>query len=203
MTYSSFLVIAILLAIAPGPDTLVVLKNALAGGTRGGLMAALGIFFGNIAQGSIVALGLGVVITEFQPAFVALHWLGAAYLVYLGIQALLSARRGAYSAVGLVDASQTRLWRRFGEGLLSNVTNPKALVLYLSVLPQVLNAGTSLGSTLLFAYTLGTLGFVWQLVLLGFVHRTRQWLTRRKVRRAIDGVLGTALLGFGAALVLD
>jgi threonine/homoserine/homoserine lactone efflux protein len=183
---------------------MIVLKNSLAGGSRGGLIATFGIFVGNIIQGSAAVLGLGVLIARSQPIFITLKWIGAAYLAYLGFQALRGAWRGKYE--GLEDARRTRAsgFRRWREGFLSNVTNPKVLVLYLSVLPQFLDpTTTNIGDGLLLAYTVAVLGGLWQLVLMFFVHRVREWVGKRKVRRALDGVTGAALIGFGTALALE
>jgi RhtB (resistance to homoserine/threonine) family protein len=202
--YSSYLIVVTLVVLAPGPDTMVVLKNSLSGGSRGGLLASFGIFAGNMVQGSAAALGLGVIIARSQPLFITLKWLGAAYLAYLGIQALRGAWRGKYE--GLEDPQHTRTkgFRRWREGFLSNITNPKVLVLYLSVLPQFLNpATTNTWDALLLAYTVAVLGMLWLLVLLIFVHRVRDWLGKRRVRRTMDGVTGTALIGFGAVLAFE
>jgi threonine/homoserine/homoserine lactone efflux protein len=201
--YGGFLVIAVLLCVAPGPDTLVVLKNALGGGRRGGWLCAAGVLTGNLAMGTVVAFGVGVLIARSHPVFVALHWLGAAYLAYLGVQALRAARRGDYAAVAEAQAQARSGARRALEGLLSNVTNPKVLVVYLSVLPQFLTPDTSVLQALGYAWTIGILGAVWLGVLILLVERARGWLGRRRVRRGVDVVFGTALLGFGAALVLD
>ncbi|WP_410623698.1 LysE family translocator [Amycolatopsis sp. cmx-8-4] len=203
--YGSYLLIVVLIVLAPGPDTMVMLKNALSGGFRGGLLASLGILTGNVVQGSAAALGLGVLIAKSQPVFLALKWVGAAYLVFLGFQALRGAFRGHYD---VVEQTQQRRrgggFRRFREGILSNVTNPKVLVLYLSVLPQFLDPGhTTTWDALALAYTTAVIGGLWLLVLLVFVHRVRAWLGRRRVRRTLDGVTGTALVGFGAALALE
>lgn len=201
--YGSYLVIVVLVVLAPGPDTMVVLKNALAGGARGGLYATSGIVAGNVVQGSAAALGLGAVIAHSQPLFLTLRWLGVAYLCYLGFQALRGAWRGDYQAVTEV-AGRAGGFRRWWEGFLSNITNPKVLVLYLSVLPQFLDpATTSTGDALLLAYTVAVLGGLWLVLLMFFVHRVRAWLGRRRVRRTLDGVTGTALIGFGAALALE
>ncbi|MFC3454221.1 LysE family translocator [Amycolatopsis speibonae] len=203
-SYSSYLLIVVLIVLAPGPDTMVMLKNSLSGGTRGGFLATAGIFVANSVQGTAAALGLGVVISQSQPVFVTLKWVGAAYLVFLGFQALRGAWRGDYSGVSAVKQHRTSGFRRFREGFLSNITNPKVLVLYLSVLPQFLDpVTTSAWDALLLAYTVAVLGAIWLLTLLFFVHRVRTWLERRKVRRALDGVTGTALVGFGAALALE
>ncbi len=203
-TYAGFAAMMALLAMMPGPDTMVVLKNALTGGARGGGWACGGISVANFLQGTAAALGLGAVITRYQPVFVTVKWLGAAYLVYLGVQALRGAWRGDYEALDDVRRARASRARRFREGFLSNITNPKVIVLYLSVLPQFLNPGvTDQGDALLLAYTVAALGVVWQVLLLLFVHRVRGWLQQRKVRRAMDGITGTALLGFGAALALE
>jgi RhtB (resistance to homoserine/threonine) family protein len=206
MTWSTYLAFAgmmAFLAMMPGPDTMVVLKNALTGGARGGGWACAGISVANFLQGTAAAFGLGAVITRYRPLFETVKWLGAAYLVFLGIQALRGAWRGNYEALDDVRRARASRGRRFREGFLSNITNPKVIVLYLSVLPQFLTPASTLGDSLLLAYTVAALGVVWQVLLLVFVHRVRAWLQRRRVRRAMDGVTGMALMGFGAALAFE
>ena len=206
MTWSTYLAFAgmmAFLAMMPGPDTMIVLKNALTGGARGGGWACAGISVANFLQGTAAAFGLGAVITRYRPLFETVKWLGAAYLVFLGIQALRGAWRGDYAALDDVRRARASRGRRFREGFLSNITNPKVIVLYLSVLPQFLTPASTFGDSLLLAYTVAALGVVWQVVLLLFVHRVRGWLQRRRVRRIMDGATGTALVGFGAALALE
>ncbi|WP_410670701.1 LysE family translocator [Amycolatopsis sp. cmx-4-68] len=202
-TYLGFAGMMAFLAMMPGPDTMVVLKNALTGGARGGGWACAGISVANFLQGTAAALGLGAVITRYRPLFETVKWLGAAYLVFLGIQALRGAWRGNYDALDDVRRARASRSRRFREGFLSNITNPKVIVLYLSVLPQFLTPAATLGDSLLLAYTVAALGVVWQVLLLLSVHRVRGWLRRRRVRRVMDGATGVALLGFGTALALE
>ncbi|MGW4058708.1 LysE family translocator [Amycolatopsis sp. NPDC004747] len=203
-TYAGFAGMMAFLAMMPGPDTMVVLKNALTGGARGGAWACAGITVANFLQGTAAAFGLGAVITRYRPVFETVKWLGAAYLVFLGIQALRGAWRGNYEALEDVRRARASRGRRFREGFLSNITNPKVIVLYLSVLPQFLTPGvTDQADALLLAYTVAALGVLWQVLLLFFVHRVRGWLRQRKVRRAMDGATGAALVGFGAALALE
>lgn len=202
--YGSYLIIVLLIVLAPGPDTMVVLKNALAGGSRGGLLATFGIVSGNAVQGTAAALGLGVVIAKSQPVFITLKWIGAAYLCYLGFQALRGAWRGNYERLGTAKGGKASGFRRWREGFLSNVTNPKVLVLFLSILPQFLDpAKTTTWDALMLAYTVAVVGGLWLLVLLFFINRVRGMLERRKVRRAVDGVTGAALIGFGTILALE
>ncbi|RSM49491.1 LysE family translocator [Amycolatopsis balhimycina DSM 5908] len=203
-TYAAFAGMMAFLAMMPGPDTMVVLKNALTGGARGGGWACAGISVANVLQGTAAALGLGAVITRSQPVFETVKWLGAAYLVFLGVQALRGAWHGEYEVLDDVRKARATPGRRFREGFLSNITNPKVIVLYLSVLPQFLTPGvTDQGDALLLAYTVAAFGLVWQVLLLFFVHRVRGWLQRRRVRRTMDGATGVALVGFGAALALE
>ncbi|GAA5121583.1 LysE family translocator [Haloechinothrix salitolerans] len=198
--YGSYLVLVVLLVIAPGPDTMVMLKNSLSSGGRGGLASISGIASGNILNGSAAALGLGALVAQSQTLFTVLRWFGVAYLCYLGVQALRAAWRGEYGGdVGA--ARRSGGFRCFREGFLSNVTNPKVLVMYLSVLPQFIDpAQTSIAEALLLANTVGVLGAIWLLLLLFVVRRARVWLNRRHVRRSMDALTGTALVGFGAAL---
>jgi threonine/homoserine/homoserine lactone efflux protein len=203
-SYATYLLIAVVLVLAPGPDTLVLLRNALSGGRRGGLLACAGILTGNLAQGSLAAFGLGVLVARSRPLFETLRWAGVAYLLFLAVQALRGAWRGDYTAVDGLVARRRSGFRRFREGFLSNVTNPKVLIMYLSVLPQFLVPGvTTTLDALVLAYTVGALGALWLLVLVFLVERVRGWLSRRTVRRAVDAVTGTALVGFGVALAAE
>ncbi|WP_326565737.1 LysE family translocator [Amycolatopsis rhabdoformis] len=202
--YGGFLAMMVVLAVAPGPDSMVVLKNALSGGARGGAWACFGIAVANFLQGTLAALGLGAVITSSRPVFEVVKWLGVAYLCYLGFQALRGAWRGDYQSLEEAQRARRGAFRRWREGFLSNVTNPKVLVLYLSVLPQFLTPGvTTTGDALLLAYTVAAVGAIWQVLLLLLVHRVRGWLERRRVRRTLDGVTGTVLIGFGIGLALE
>lgn len=205
VSYGTYLLIAVALVVAPGPDTLVLLRNALSGGRRGGLLAAAGILAGNLLQGSAAALGLGVLVASSRPLFDSLRWAGVAYLMVLAVQALRGAWRGDHEGLGeLAGRRRGQGFRRFREGFLSNVTNPKVLVMYLSVLPQFLVPGvTTTLDALVLAYTVGVLGAAWLLVLLLLVARVHGWLGRRRVRRTVDAVTGTALLGFGVALAVE
>lgn len=98
--YGSFLAFAVVLVLIPGPDFAVVTKNALAGGRRRGIWTGAGAACSNAVQGSAAAAGLGAVIVRVQPLFEAIKWAGVAYLLYLGVQALRSARRGLDAVTG-------------------------------------------------------------------------------------------------------
>jgi RhtB (resistance to homoserine/threonine) family protein len=205
-TYGTFVVFAAIVVIAPGPDFAVVVKNSLARGRSAGIFTSLGVTTSCLVQGSLAAFGVGVIIDRSQTLFLAIRWAGVAYLCYLGVQAILAARRGNARAAALPPgaAAQPRRFAAWRQGFLSNITNPKVLAFYLSVLPQFLGqVGTPTIDALALAYTHAVLGAIWLLALVALLHRVRPWIERRRVRRTLDGVTGAALLGFAAVLAVE
>jgi threonine/homoserine/homoserine lactone efflux protein len=202
--YGEFLAFAAVLIVIPGPDFAVVTKNTLVGGRRPGRWTALGVSSSNLVQGTAAAFGLSALIVKVQPLFEAIKWAGVAYLAYLGVQALRSARRGEYAPLDGDDPSHAAQsvagWR---QGFISNITNPKVLIFYLAVLPQFLTPGAGLGWLLVLAWSHAVLSLAYLLVLITGLHSARRLLMRRKVRRSLDATTGAVLLGFGARLATE
>jgi threonine/homoserine/homoserine lactone efflux protein len=202
--YGEFLAFAVVVIVIPGPDFAVVTKNTLVDGRRRGRWTALGVSSSNLVQGTAAAFGLSTLIIRVQPLFEAIKWAGVAYLVYLGVQALRSARRGKYAPLDGDDPSQAAQnvagWR---QGFISNIANPKVLIFYLAVLPQFLTPGTGLGWLLVLAWSHAVLGLAYLLVLITGLHGARRLLMRRKVCRGLDATTGAVLLGFGAKLATE
>lgn len=202
--YGEFLVFAVLLVLVPGPDFAVVTKNALAGGRRRGTWASAGVATSGFVQGTAAACGLSAVIVRAQPVFETVRWAGAAYLAFLGAQAIRSAVRGRYELTGGgPSAAAARPLTGWRQGFLSSITNPKVLVFYLAVLPQFLVPGASPGWLLALAWSHAALSLAWLLALTVGLHRLRGLLLRRGVRRALDATTGAVLLGFSARLAAD
>src|ERR1700693_1710808 len=133
-SYLLFVGAAVMLAIAPGPDMLYMLARCIAQGRRAGALAALGFNLGGYVHLTAAVLGLSAVLGASAVAFSVVRWLGAAYLVYLGIKALRS-RAGPLiaSAKGLAAGrDRTILWQAF----VSDVLNPKVAMFFLALLPQ-------------------------------------------------------------------
>ena len=183
-TYGTFVVFAAVVVIAPGPDF------AIGGaGTHSpaaasaGIFTSLGVVASCLVQGTLAAFGVGRGDRALAAAVPRIRWAGIAYLCYLGVQALLSARRGdAWAADGAAAACTARASpaAALRQGFLCNITNPKVLAFYLSVLPQFLgHAGTPTVDALALAYTHAVLGVLWLFALVAFLHRVRPWLQRR------------------------
>ena len=202
--YLSYLAFAAMLVLVPGADFTVIVKNTLAGGRVRGRWSAAGVACSNAVQGLAAIAGLGAVIVRFQPLFETVKWAGIAYLAFLAVQSLRSAWRGRYADLpenAAADGTQARAGLR--QGFLSNITNPKVLVFYLAVLPQFVGPGTPVAVLLAFALTHALLSLGYLLVVVAGLDRIRDVLRRRRVRRGLDAVTGTVLLGFGARLAAD
>jgi threonine/homoserine/homoserine lactone efflux protein len=201
--YGGFLVFATVLVLIPGPDFAVVTKNTLAAGRRRGRWAALGVASSNVVQGTAAASGLSALIVRAQPVFEAIKWAGVVYLAFLGAQAIRSAVRGRYLPLDAEPAVAGAAFGGWRQGFLSNITNPKVLIFYLAVLPQFLVPGAPVGWLLAFAWSHAALSLIYLLALTTGLHRARQLLLRRRVRRGLDSVTGVVLIGFSARLAAE
>jgi RhtB (resistance to homoserine/threonine) family protein len=200
-----FLLAISVLTMSPGVDTILVMRNAAQGGWRLGFLTSLGICIGLFAHATLSALGLSVILLGSAGLFTAFKLLGAAYLVYLGVQAL----RSAMKPVGMTfnDKKQTKpltAWGGFRQGILSNVLNPKPIIFYMAFLPQFIDPNYSaLNQSLFMASLHFIIAMVWQTFLALMVHKARVWLARPKVAQVLDGLTGMLLVGFGVKLALS
>ncbi|HEY5820601.1 MAG TPA: LysE family translocator [Propionibacteriaceae bacterium] len=187
---------------APGADFVITLRNTITGGRAAGTATVLGVASASLIQGTLVSLGLGALIVQSQPVFTTLKWLGITYLTFLAVQSLRSAWRGEYSRVDAQPAVNDRA-RGLRQGFLTNITNPKMFVFYLSLLPQFVASDAPLRTWLAHAWTLPLVGTVWLLAVVVLGGALRERLLRPLVRRLMDTVSGLALLGFGIRLALQ
>ncbi len=201
-TYLTFLAFAVVLALAPGPDTFLTLRASVVGGRRRGFATIAGISVGNIIQGTCVALGLGAVLAHSEPVFLAIRWAGVAYLVWLGASALRDAfgRDGSTWVMGGAAVGGRKAFR---QGFLCNITNPKVLAFNLAVLPQFVSDGQGFFTLMLYAQTLVVVGVAVLLVVVWLGSVAARHLTRPRFRRALDGATGVVMLGFATALAVE
>ncbi|MBA4342248.1 MAG: lysine transporter LysE [Methylibium sp.] len=132
-----FIVSGLLLNIAPGPDSVLIMTRSATQGWRAGSAASLGIGAGTCVHVLAAALGLSALLAASSWAFTLVKWVGAAYLVYVGLQMLL-ARRSAPTTATHEAAAPARLSHRqiFAQGFLTNVLNPKVALFFLAFVPQ-------------------------------------------------------------------
>lgn len=198
----AFVVASFVLTVVPGPSVLFVIGRSLALGRRAGLLTVLGNTLGLLPLVIAVALGVGAVVQRSIVVFTVLKLAGAAYLVYLGVQAFRHRHRGSGEAV---DERPRSAWRIVREGFVVGVSNPKAVVFLAAVLPQF--AAPEAGAV---AAQVVVLGLVFMIVALlsdslwAVVAGTaRGWLggsPRRLSRMQAGG--GLMMIGLGGSLAL-
>ncbi|MTI13860.1 LysE family translocator [Sansalvadorimonas verongulae] len=198
------LVALTLLTMAPGADTLIIMRNTSRGGMIDGTITSLGICSGLFLHALVSAAGISVILLQSATAFSFLKLAGAGYLVWLGLGNLKQAWRGKASLIaGRVNDHSFSVWQSFREGFLSNVLNPKTVVFYMAFLPQFIDPQDS---AVVQSLTLAGLHFViamiWQTLIAAMIHRARDWLAKPSVNRAFNGVTGALLVSLGAGLAI-
>lgn len=200
----AFMVVVGVVVLAPGADFALVLRNAIVGGRGRGRWTILGVAVASTLQGALAAFGVGSLIVRVQPVFLTVKWAGVAYLLWLGASALRDAWRGRYADVVATEGSpQGEAWLGFRQGVLCNLTNPKILVFYLALLPQFVAAQAPLWSWLAHAWLVPLAGTLWLLTVVELAHLARRTLVRRRVRRSIDAISGTVLIGLGVRVATE
>ncbi len=201
-TAVAFFSISALVIVTPGQDTVLTIRNTLRAGRTGGTFTAIGVALGQAVWTVAASAGVTALLLGSEPAFAAVRIMGAAFLVYLGAQALLAAIRGGEAhAVAPRQVNRLTPAAALRQGLLSNLGNPKMGVFFTSLLPQFAPAGPAafvgmLGLGLVFC----SMTLAWLAAYAFAVSRAGDVLARPTIRRALDGVVGTVLVAFGIRL---
>jgi threonine/homoserine/homoserine lactone efflux protein len=202
----AFLAVSAVVICVPGPDTALTLRNALGGGRRCGVATAAGVALGQAVWTLATSVGIAELIRASEPAFLLLKWAGAGYLVAIGLQSLWTAigsspRDGRPSPIGGLPGATPG--RGLGQGLVSNLANPKMAAFFLSLLPQFADPGSGAWGVLGLGLVFCLMTFAWLALSSVAVDRARAVLAGTGVRRVLDGVSGVVLVGFGARLALQ
>jgi len=186
---------------SPGPDTALTIRNVFLGGRRAGIATALGVAVGQVIWAAATSLGLVALLLASEPVFNALRLIGAAYLLYLGLQSLRSALQiGPVGSLSPQGSPSSRLLpvKAFWQGVINDLANPKMAVFFASVLPQFAEPGKGMLSQLVaLGLAFALLTFIWLALYSYLLGLAGGRLRSSRVRRAIDGLAGTALVGLG------
>jgi threonine/homoserine/homoserine lactone efflux protein len=192
---AAFLGVSLVVIVTPGQDTALTIRNTLSGGRRGGVRTAFGVASGQVTWALGASAGVSALLLASKPVFTALRIAGAAYLVLLGGQALLSAIRGR-----TVKHTAPRGSAAYRQGLLSNLGNPKMVVFFTSLLPQF---ASSFGAMLALGLVFASITLAWLTLYAFAVARAKAVLLRTRVRRVLDAVAGLVLVSFGVRLATE
>jgi len=191
----SYVSITFLLVITPGATTAVVIRSALAGGTRGGIATAAGAAVANSTHAVAAGLGLSVLLQQLPSVLIAIRLAGAGYLLWLAVASLRRAWHPAANAIPGLELTPTRDGSAFRQGVMVNLLNPPIITFYL-VLPSFLPASAGLSAFGALAAIHVSMAFIVHVVWAVSFARLRELFTRPSARRALDAGAGAALLLF-------
>ena len=204
----AFLLISIFVIVTPGPDTAVTIRNTLLGGRIAGVATALGIALGQWIWALATSVGLVAVLLASEPIFNAIRWAGAAYLIWLGVQTLRSALTpvpgGSMATAIAREGSVPRASAALRQGMLSDLGNPKMAVFFASVLPQFAPEGQGMLSALAWLGVMfSAMTLAWLTLYAVAIASLGDAFRRSRIKRAMEGLMGAALIGFGARIVYE
>ena len=202
---AAFLGISAVVIVTPGQDTALTIRNTLLAGRRGGVLTAVGVSTGQVCWTIAASAGVAALLSASEPAFVALKLVGAAYLVFLGLQALVAAVRHDGPGRIVVGRPGARLGpaRAFRQGLVSNLGNPKMAVFFTSLLPQFAADGAGFLVFLVLGLVFCTMTLVWLSAYAAAVARAGDFLRRPRIRRTVEGLTGAVLVALGLRLAAE
>lgn len=204
-TFALFVAAALVLLIVPGPSVLYIVARSVEGGRKAGLVSVLGVQTGALVHIAFATLGISAILASSALAFSVVKWLGAAYLVWLGLKRIFGPEEGEDE----VFVEPTRLSRVFSQGVVVNTLNPKTALFFLAFLPQFVDPSRGaawtqillLGATFvilalcsdgLYALLSGTAG--------GWLRRRMKGATFRRGQRFVSGGI---LIALGAAAAVS
>jgi len=195
----AWVALSALLIATPGPDTALIIRNALASGPRASTMSALGVAVGILAWAAAATFGVGVLLERSSTAFTILKLAGAAYLAYLGLRSLLS-RAPADPDVPRATLGDRSAW---GQGLFSNLLNPKTGAFFVTVMPQFIVPGDPAIRLLLMVAAFEVMLLAWLIAYGHVVSRLGRSGLGSRVRHFMTRLTGGVLIGLGARLAFE
>jgi RhtB (resistance to homoserine/threonine) family protein len=200
MSLLLFLTASLALNLAPGPDMLYVSTRSLSQGRRAGVISALGIAAGSVVHTILIASGLAALLHAVPIAYDIVRYAGAAYLIWLGVQALRT-KTDAMSTMHVVRADE---WAIFRQGMITNLLNPKVALFFLAFLPQFTDPAR--GAVPLQVIVLGCLfnlsGTIVNIAVAWLTSSAGRLLKAERASRAFRWVTGSVFIGLGLRLAL-
>ena len=199
----AYIPIAAMMVIIPGADTMLVMKNTLRYGPKAGRYNILGLATGLSFWTVIAILGLSVVIAKSVILFTTIKYLGAAYLIYLGVKSFFAKSMFSLddmqSQAKNMASSPKRYYKTsFMQGSLSNILNPKTVLVYVTIMPQFINLNGNINQQLIIlASILTLLAVLWFLFLVYIIDYAKKWMKNSKFQKVFQKITGIILVGFG------
>ena len=203
--FETFLFAGIILNLTPGADTMYILGRSISQGKKAGIMSALGISTGSLVHCIIASFGLSIIIAKSAIAFSTIKYLGAVYLIYLGVKALLTKSRKEFE-IEQLDKKKSSNRKIFISGILTNILNPKVALFFLAFLPQFIDPNYATNSLpfIILGLTFIATGTIWCLALAMFSAKLSDRIRRNyKIKMWLDKITGGIFIALGIKLALS
>ncbi len=199
--YPIFVLSGIILNMTPGADTMYIIARSLSQGTKAGIFSVLGISSGGVIHTLLVAFGLSAVIMISPLAFTILKYIGAGYLVFLGIRTIIKLRKKTGEIAYLTEKKS--ILQIYRDGLITNITNPKVVIFFMTFLPQFIDIQYNKGPIpfLLLGFTFVTTGTVWCIFIALAAGKVGEFIRKNVVVHYTLNIL-TAIIFVGLAINL-
>ena len=195
--YLLFSVIAIATILSPGPGVLLTLTNSIRYGTNGAIGGIFGIAFGTFIIAGVSATSVGVILATSAIAFTIMKYIGAVYLIYLGIKLWNSPT----PKMNTKNHTTRNIKVQFLEGITLQITNPKAVFFFMSIFPQFINYSSEfLGQFVLLVITYSCLVVVIHFMYAYLAKKARNWLSSSRGGRIVNCAGGGTFMFFGVGL---
>ncbi|HXC76906.1 MAG TPA: LysE family translocator [Candidatus Acidoferrum sp.] len=206
--FAAWMAVALVLIVTPGPDTVLILRNTLRDGARSASFTAVGVGVGSAAWAAASVIGVAALLESSDAAFTVLKLAGAAYLVYLGLRTLAGTFRpspaaAADSAPATPGPATQSAGSAFLQGVLNNLLNPKAGAIFATVMPQFIQPGDSAVRLILMVVCYDAIVIAWLCAYALVVSRVRRTTAGARVRKGLERVAGTVMIGLGVRLALE
>ncbi|WP_028866149.1 LysE family translocator [Psychromonas aquimarina] len=203
LNFEAFLIAITLLTLTPGLDTALVVRNSSRSGGVDGCITSLGICLGLFVHALFSAVGISAILLQSAELFQIMKWIGAGYLIWLGVNSIKASIKGINSMETAVN--QTVVFdagRSIREGFLSNVLNPKTAVFYLAFLPQFIDpAHSAFTQSLSMAAVHFVIAMLWQCGLAGAVNSAKKLFQSSSAMAWMEGLTGTVLIFLAVKLL--
>ncbi|MFJ7466911.1 LysE family translocator [Peribacillus frigoritolerans] len=200
-----FVLMSIFFVILPGPDIAIITKNTITAGKVGGLKTLLGCCCALLIHTSAAVLGLSAIILKSALLFSVIKYVGAIYLLYLGIKTLWSLKKKKEVVnVEMNTKNKFASTSCLKTGFLTNILNPKVALLFLTFFPQFVNPGSNtLLPFLIMGITYTVMTALWSILYVYLINGISAFMKKPKTQNIIEGITGAILIGFGIRLFLE
>ncbi|MCR1873016.1 LysE family translocator [Mammaliicoccus lentus] len=196
----SFIVISLMIIIIPGPDFFIVLNNTLKGNAKNGIMAGLGISSAHVFYSALAAFGLIFILTTSYYVFTVIKILGSIYIAYLGIKTILNAKKAFNINTDKDVKTDMKLRLSYKQGFISTIFNPKAILFYVSILPQFITKEDGSMQILVLSSLFILTVFIWFFLCSFLFNYIRQIFNNVKIKSMLDYAIGTVLIGLAISI---